>query len=126
MIEDGDMNTHDLALGFWMAVRRMSRSRISPLEWGEGATSGICSSGTIISCGIKHCTDGDWRVKGGINGVFVISSHGSDRDEVGESNVVVDMPLDDEVGGVPADAAPIAPPGWKPRKTSEGLFPVAV
>lgn len=56
----------------------------------------------------------------------MISSHGSDTDEVGESNILVDMPLDGVVSGVSAAAAPIAPPGWNPRNTSAGLFPVAL
>lgn len=73
---------------------------------------------------MSRCCGGGCKVKGGINGVCVISSHGRDTDDVGESNVLVDMPLDGVVNGVAA-AAPIAPPGWKPRKTSAGLFPVA-
>lgn len=60
----------------------------------------------------------------------MISSHGRDTDDAGESNALVDMPLDGVVSGVSAAAAaaatPIAPPGWNPRKTSAGLFPVAV
>lgn len=58
--------------------------------------------------------------------MLVISSHGSDTDEAGESHVPIDMPLEGVVSGVAADAAPIAPPGWKPRNTSAGLFPVAL
>ena len=77
---------------------------------------------------IGRCSAGDCKVRAGINGVFVISSHGRDTDDAGESNVPVTMSLGGVVSGVSAAAvaAPIAPPGWNPRKTSAGLFPVAV
>jgi hypothetical protein len=127
MISDGDRNTHDLALGCWMAVRRISRSRTSVDDCDEGAEAvGIWSSGTSMSREMIRCSGGRCKVKGGVNGVLAISSHGRETDDVGESHVPIDMSIDGVVNGVAAAAAPMAPPGWKPRKTSAGLFPVAV
>lgn len=42
IISDGDNNTQDLALGCWMAVRRISRSLTSPGDCDEdGEAVGI-------------------------------------------------------------------------------------
>lgn len=70
-------------------------------------------------------------MRGGINELPLRSSQGSEIDEEGESNVVEETPLEGVVSGVPlaaaaAAAAPIAPPGWKLRKTSAGPLPGAV
>jgi hypothetical protein len=64
---------------------------------------------------IDRCSGGCWRVNGGIDEPFESSSQGKEIDEEGESNTVVDAPLDGVVDGVApaaaAAAAPIAPPG---------------
>lgn len=109
-----------------MAVRRMSRSRTSLESLDEELTVGICWRGTIICCGIISVPGDGCGVNGGINGALPRSSHGRDIEGVGESKALVEMPLEGAVNGVPAEAAPIAPPGWKPRKTSAGLLPVAL
>lgn len=79
-----------------------------------------------MSNGIRQYSGGGCRWKGGIDAPFVRSSNGIEIDEEGESNAVDDTPLDGAVNGVPAAAAPIAPPGWKLRKTSAGPRPGAV
>lgn len=104
----------------------MSRSRTSLEILDEDLTVGICWRGTIIFCGIISVRGDACGVNGGINEVLSRSSHGSDIGGVGELKALVEMPLKGVVNGVPAEAAPIAPPGWNPRKTSAGLLPVAL
>lgn len=64
-----------------------------------------------MSNGIRRCSGGDWSVNGKTDGPLVSSSHGREIDEEGESNIVVEAPLEGVVNGDPAAAAPIAPPG---------------
>ena len=60
-------------------------------------------------------------------GASARSSHVMDMDEDGESKAGTGIPLNGVLSGVPpAAAAPMAPPGWKLRKTSAGLLPGAV
>lgn len=79
-----------------------------------------------MSSGIRRCSGGGCSVNGGIDAAFVNSSNGTDIDDEGESNAVDETPLEGVVNGVPAAAAPIAPPGWKLRNTSAGPLPGAV
>lgn len=87
----------------------MSRSLTSLTKPDEDVAVGITWRGTILSSGISCCAGGGCRVKGGINEVLLFSSHTRERD-IGESEVLADIPLDGVASGA-ADAAPIAPPG---------------